>query len=76
MRGKKKVIEAIEQFHLQAYGGTLPRTGEYELKIPYRTDEELDQTLYDLMREMDNEADLRYCFTESSASMPGTDRSW
>ena len=39
VRGKKKVIEAIEQFHLQAYGGTLLRTGEYELKIPYRTDE-------------------------------------
>ena len=76
VRGKKKVIEAIEQFHLQAYGGTLLRTGEYELKIPYRTDEKLDQTLYELMQEMDNEADLRHCFTESSASMPGTDRSW
>lgn len=35
-----------------------------------------DQQIYDLLQEIEMEADLRYCFTEADVSERGTERSW
>ncbi|NET31352.1 MAG: hypothetical protein F6K19_05040 [Cyanothece sp. SIO1E1] len=78
IRCKKKVRGQIEQWCLSDYD--MKKLGkdswEYELTIPYETDEELDKRIYDLFREMDNLADLEFCFIEVDAREIGTDRSW
>jgi DNA invertase Pin-like site-specific DNA recombinase len=77
VRGKKKVREDIERYIRHQYTATLSRSGEYRLKIPYRTDEELDKTIQDLLQHIALEADLRNCFSESNAHLEGSqDRSW
>jgi len=76
VRGKKRVRENIESFQLREYGAKRRPSGEYELKVPYRTDEDLDKTMNDLLREIEREADLRNCFVESDARFEGTDRYW
>jgi hypothetical protein len=48
----------------------------YQMKIRYRADAELDQTMDDLLRESAFEADSRNCFSESEAHLEGTERSW
>ena len=77
VRGKKRVREDIERYIRHQYAATLSRPGEYRLKIPYRTDEELDKTMQDLLQHIALEADLRNCFSESDATLEGSDhRSW
>lgn len=77
LRGKKRTIENIERFILPNYGETrhLP-ANEYQIKISYRTDAELDKLVEDLLREIAWEADVRNCFSESEAYLEGTDRQW
>lgn len=58
------------------YGAKRRPAGEYDLKVPYRTDEDLDKTMEDLLREIDGKADLRNCFSESDARLEGTERYW
>jgi hypothetical protein len=59
------------------YAATLRPSGEYRLKIPYRTDEELDKAMVDLLQHIAFEADLRNCFSESNAQLEGSqDRTW
>jgi len=76
VRGKKRVCETIERFHLQKYGAQRHSPGEYELKVPYHTDAELDETMNDLLSEIAREADWRNCFSESEAYLKGTERYW
>jgi DNA invertase Pin-like site-specific DNA recombinase len=77
VRGKKRVREDIERHIRNQYAATLSRSGEYRLKILYRTDEELDKTMQDLLQHIALEADLRNCFSESNAQLEGSqDRSW
>ena len=76
VRGKKRVRENIERFHLPEFGATQGPSGEYVLKVPYRTDEDLDKAMNDLLQEIAGEADLRNCFSESEARLEGTDRCW
>lgn len=76
VRGKKRAKENIERHCLQEYGAKTRPTGEYELKVPYRDDEDLDKTMNDLFSEISREADNRNCFSETDARMEGTDRYW
>ena len=76
VRGKKRTIENIECFHLEQYGAIRRRQGEYELKVPYSSDEDLDETINDLLAEIADEADLKYCFSESEAQLEGSERYW
>jgi DNA invertase Pin-like site-specific DNA recombinase len=76
VRGKKRARESIERFQLRLYHGKHRPSGDYELKVPYRTDEDLDATMEELFQEIAREADLRNCFTETYASMEGSDRQW
>ena len=76
VRGKKRAKENIVRYPLKEYAAKLRPSGEYELKIPYRTDEDVDKTMDDLLSEIAREADLRHCFSESDAHLEGSDRSW
>lgn len=48
----------------------------YTLKIPYETEEELDETIDEMMGEASYIADLRNGFIEMSVTEPATDKSW
>jgi hypothetical protein len=77
VRGKKRVREDIERYLRHQYAATLSSSGDYRLKIPYRTDEELDKTMEDLLQHIAFEADLRNCFSESDARLEETEgRTW
>lgn len=76
VRGKKRTIEHVEFFELAQYDATRRANGEYELKVPYDNDEELDETVKDLLTDIACGADDRHCFSESYARMEGSDRCW
>ena len=78
VRGKGKSRQYIEDYILRDYDAKkLEKDGwEYELTFQYTNDEDLEQQIYDLSADMNNEADLRNGFVECSFSEVGTDRSW
>lgn len=76
VRGKKRVKDGLEPYLRHQYAATLQSSGQYRLKVPYRSDEELDRTMEDLLQHIGFEADLRNCFSESSASLQNSDRNW
>jgi hypothetical protein len=76
VRGKKRTIEHIESFYLAEYDAQRRPNGEYELKIPYDSNEDLDNAVNELLNDIASGADDRHCFSESDARMEGTDRHW
>lgn len=76
VRGKKRTIEHVESFYLDQYDAKRRPNGECELKLPYYTDEELDEAVNELLSDIACDADDRHCFSESEARMEGTDRHW
>ena len=76
VRGKKRAQENIERYCLEEYSAKRMPSGEYELKVPYRSDEDLDKAMDELLGDIASEADDRNCFSESEAHMEGTDRHW
>jgi transposase len=79
VRGRKKAREEIEASVLRRYQmqKRSPDRGEYLLTIPYETDEELDDIIYDILHEADQTADYRHCFIEADVqSVEDPDRSW
>ena len=76
VRGKKRAREAIERYCLVEYDGQRLPSGEYELKVCYSSDDDLDQRMHELLGGIANEADDRNCFSESDARMEGSDRYW
>ena len=66
VRRRSKTKENIENHILSRYALKKPKNArcEYELTIPYRTQKELDDILYDLESEMGQEADMRNGFVE------------
>lgn len=77
VRGKKRVKASLERYLCQQYAATLRPSGEYQLRVPYRTDAELDRTMEDVLQYIACEADLRHCFSESDAQLEGSDdRTW
>jgi hypothetical protein len=54
-----------------------PKGCEYELTIPYETEQDLDTTIEDILCEASNTADLRNGFIEAKVLvMDGSDRYW
>ena len=76
VRGKKRAREDIEFYCLRRQGMKKLSDWEYELTFTYRDDADLDQQVYDLLNEMEQQADLRHCFTEAYVREPGTERHW
>ncbi len=76
VRGKKRVIESIEQSHLAALDAQRQSVGVYTIKVTYSSDKELDTLVDDLLREIALEADMRNCFSESDAHLEGSELCW
>ena len=80
VRGKSKAREEIEGRVLGHFGmeKTTKDGYEYILSIPYTTDEELDQTIYDeIYAEAEHIADSRHCFTEGDmVSLEDPEKNW
>jgi hypothetical protein len=76
VRGKKRARANIETFHLRRYQMKKLNDVEYELTFSHEDDAHLDKQIYDLLREIDEEADCRNCFTEADVRENGADRSW
>lgn len=77
VRGKKRVKDNLDRYLRYQYAAELRPSGQYQLQVPYRTDDELDGTMEELLQYIDLEADLRHCFSESEAQLEGSDdRIW
>jgi probable addiction module antidote protein len=80
VRGKKGAREDIESYVLRRYNmkKRWPDGNEYELTIPYDTDEELDNIIYrDIIQAASFQADMRNCFIETDVrALDGSERSW
>lgn len=80
VRGKSKSLNEIEWRVLSRFGMEKPDKNipEYILSIPYNTDEELDQIIYDeIYAETESIADSRHCFIEGDIiSLDDPERSW
>ncbi len=71
----RRVLAGISRLILRAYHA-VRRTGpDYELKVPYTDDDDLDKSMNDMLSEILSAADLRDCHLESDARQDGTDRS-
>ncbi|QDQ82266.1 site-specific integrase [Paraburkholderia megapolitana] len=76
VRGRKRVIEHIERWILEDYEAHKLSAGEYELKVPYETDDELGDLMAELLDEIQAAADDRHCYSSSEARLAGSDRIW
>jgi DNA invertase Pin-like site-specific DNA recombinase len=76
VHGKTRVRADIERYCLADYQMKKLRDWEYELTFTYRDDAHLDKQIYDLLDEMEAQADARNCFTETNVRENGTERSW
>ncbi len=79
VRGKTKARAWIEDSVLRRYAMRRPDATRSDdiLTLTYDTDEDLDATIYDILREADGIADLHHCFTEADIrAVDGSDRSW
>ncbi|EJQ92767.1 recombinase family protein (plasmid) [Bacillus mycoides] len=64
VRGKGKVRESIEQFLKVNYKMEII-ANEYIIYVPYTSVAALEKTVYDILGELDSEADMRNCFIEA-----------
>jgi len=79
VRGKTKACAWIEDSVLRRYAMRKPDAtrSDYILTLTYGTDAELDATIYAILREADQLADLHHCFTEADVrALDGSDRTW
>ena len=78
VRGKKKAREYIEHDWDSYYDmQKLQSDGwDYLLKVPYQSEEELEETVYEIISEAQSSADLKHCFVEMSITHKETGKSW
>lgn len=76
VRGKKRARENIERYCLDKYHATRLSSGDYSLRINYKTPEDLDALMADLLRDMSHEAEMRHCYIEAEAWQQGTEYRW
>ncbi|MDY0786950.1 hypothetical protein SNM59_27165 [Klebsiella pneumoniae] len=76
VRGKKRAQANIEQYSLALYDNKQLAPGKYELRIPYENEHELNETMHQLLSDMNREADLCNCNVDANAWEEGTERRW
>ncbi len=78
MRRKKGARKEIEDYVLRRYDmRKLKKDGwEYELTISYTDDDDLDETIYEILNEAESTADMRTCFTEADVRTLDGEHSW
>ncbi|MEO7208587.1 MAG: resolvase-like protein [Steroidobacteraceae bacterium] len=64
VRGKKRARKGIERYCPEEYAAKQRPNGEYELRVPYSSEEDLDETMYELLGDIASQADDRHCFSE------------
>lgn len=78
VRMKKKALKSIEDYVLNYYNVKKLESGKYNIYIKYEKEEELEDKVYSLFQEIENEADMRNCHIEyvflSNRDKP--DQSW
>jgi DNA invertase Pin-like site-specific DNA recombinase len=79
VRGKKKSITNIEDY-LEFYDMKKPefpqQNGDYLIYVKYTNIDDLKDKIYDILSDLESEADLRNCFTESEAICNELGLSW
>ncbi|MBN2881772.1 recombinase family protein [Candidatus Woesearchaeota archaeon] len=79
VRGRKRTIESIERY-LDFYDMKKPKNyrqnGDYLLYVKYTTIDGLKEKVYEILQELELEADMRNCFTESDAVCDELKISW
>jgi len=67
VRGKGKVRDEIERRILSEYDFKKPLADgyDYEITVPYENYKDLDETIDDMLGEMNSAADYRNCFIEA-----------
>ena len=77
VRGRKKSNEAIERYILNHYDSKKIDDGEYELKIPYDDDEDLDDIMEELFTEIECDASRYSCYPQRLDALEiGKERCW
>jgi len=79
VRGKTRSQQEIENFVLARYRmhKPYPKRHIYDLTIPYRDDKDLDDTIYDIIREAEDIAEMRNGHLEADAeALDGSERYW
>ena len=69
VRGKKKVIEEIENWFLPDYGPTYKKLGnqQYILKVEYKNKKDLDNLMNQLLLKIYRTTDDKHCFSDSTS---------
>ena len=76
IRSQRRAFKNIERHVLSRYQATLLPSGEHRLHLSYRTQQDLDELMDDLLFEIAGEAQMSGCYSETEARMEGTDRQW
>lgn len=78
VRGKKKVRENIERYLINHYNmrKLTNNNWDYTLYVKYKTIDELTKEVYDILRELSDEAEWRNCFIENDTNCEELGLSW
>lgn len=78
VRGKKKARENIERYLKYYYNMKKASSSDddYIIFVKYKDIDELKNTVYEIFRELENEADAKNCFTEGDASCDELNLNW
>jgi DNA invertase Pin-like site-specific DNA recombinase len=78
VRGKKKVRENIEEYLKYYYNMQKSNSQHYDytILVKYKEIDDLKNTVYEIFRDLDNEADLKNCFTEGDARCDELELAW
>jgi DNA invertase Pin-like site-specific DNA recombinase len=74
MRGK--VLKEIQTYVLRSFDYKIQNERTFILRVPYKSEKDLDETMEELLQEIWETADLKNCFSESSAVEIDGERSW
>ena len=78
VRGKKKARENIERYLKYYYNMKKASASDddYIIFVKYKDIDDLKNTVYEIFRELENEADAKNCFTEGDASCDELNLNW
>lgn len=80
VRGKKKATENIDDYLKTNYEMKIPdyprQNCDYVLLLKYSKIEDLKEEVYGILQEIEREADIRNCFTESDAFCEELNLTW
>ncbi|WP_208452172.1 hypothetical protein [Burkholderia cepacia] len=75
-RGRKRAIEDIESWVRDDYAAVKVAADEYDLRVPYETERELDDRVDALLDDIHRTAGEHHCFSESCACLADSDQCW